>query len=238
MPWSGFFIDFQFPYMDNPPEHLTRVIRDICAIEHTEDGLSFDPQSVEARTIKEGADYEGVRISFRALLGKARLAMQVDVGFNDAVYPGAVNANYPTLLDLPAPSLRIYAQETVVAEKAQAMVHLGNLNSRLKDFYDMWRMSRQFDFNGRMLSEAIRQTFDRRDTEMIEFTELASELRANENTNKQWQAFLQKSQVDGPESFSQVLIQIEIFLSPVFSSVSTNEELEQSWSARGPWRKT
>ncbi len=123
------------------------------------------------------------------------------------------------MLDLPAPSLRTYARETVVAEKAQAMVHLGSLNSRMKDFYDIWRLSRQFHFDDRVLAEAIRRTFDRRGTTVIEFGELASELAENQRMDKQWRAFLRKPQVDGPGSFADVLAEINKFLAPIFSSL-------------------
>ncbi len=230
-------IDF-LAYMENTPKHLAQVIRDTCAIEHPEDGLIFDPDSVDAQLIKKDAEYEGVRILFRGQLGTARVTMQVDVGFGDVIHPSATQADYPTLLDLPGPVLQIYARETVIAEKAQAMVNLGNLNSRLKDFYDIWRMSRQFDFDGRTLSEAVRGTFDNRGTTIIEFDELADELRKNENMDKQWRAFRQKTQVEGPDSFTDLLLPIGEFLSPVFSAVRTNKHLRQKWTAPGPWRIT
>jgi len=152
-------IDF-LAYVDNSPDNLAAIIRDVCAIDGVDDGLKFDPETVEAQRIKQDADYEGVRIRFRCLLGNARIHMQVDVGFGDLIHPGAVQAEYPALLDLPRPSLLIYPPETVVAEKAEAMVHLGRLNSRMKDFYDIWRISLQFNFNGEDLYEAVRRTFD------------------------------------------------------------------------------
>jgi hypothetical protein len=129
-------IDF-LAYLDNSPDNLATIIRDVCAIESVDDGLEFDPNTVKAQPIKEDADYEGVRIRFRGQLGNARIHMQVDVGFGDLIHPEVAQASYPTLLDLAAPTLRIYPPETVVAEKAEAMVHLGSLNSRMKDFYDI-----------------------------------------------------------------------------------------------------
>ena len=141
-------IDF-LAFLDNSPENLAVIFRDVCTIEGA-DGLVFDPDSVDARTIKEDADYEGVRVRFRSLLGKARITMQIDVGFGDKVHPGVVRADYPVILDLPAPVLRAYPPETVVAEKVEAMIHLGSLNSRMKDFYDVWRLSRQFEFDRKL----------------------------------------------------------------------------------------
>lgn len=230
-------IDF-LAYMDNTPDELAKVVREACSIEYEDDGLLFDPESVDAQRIKEDADYEGVRIRFRAYLGKARITMQVDVGFGDIVHPDVTDATYPTLLDLPPPMLRIYSPESVVAEKAQAMVHLGSLNSRMKDFYDIWRMSRQFDFEGTTLVEAVKSTFDNRGTSMIAFDELAADLLRTESFEKQWMAFLSKAQLDGPATFANLLTTIGEFLTPVFASVKEQRSLSDAWSAPGPWRST
>ena len=163
------YIDF-LAFLDNSPENLAAIFREVCSIEG-DDGLVFNPDSINARTIKEDADYEGVRVRFRGLLGKAKVTMQVDIGFGDKVHPNVVQADYPVLLDLPAPSLRMYPPETVAAEKVEAMVHLGSLNSRMKDFYDVWRLSQQFEFDDAVLSETIRQTFDNRGTTLMSFDE-------------------------------------------------------------------
>jgi predicted nucleotidyltransferase component of viral defense system len=228
-------IDF-LAYLDNSPDNLAAIIRDVCATNSLDDGLVFDPETVEARRIKEGADYEGVRIRFRGQLGNARIHMQVDVGFGDIIHPDVVLADYPALLDLPAPSLRTYPPETVVAEKVEAMVHLGSLNSRMKDFYDIWRMSQQFNFRSADLCEAIRGTFDKRETTVIEFDDLITELLDSETLQRQWTAFLSKSTISGPETFPEVLALIGKFLSPVFSSINNNKALSQEWVPPGPWR--
>jgi len=230
-------IDF-LAYVDNSPDNLAAIIRDVCAIDGVDDGLKFDPETVEAQRIKQDADYEGVRIRFRCLLGNARIHMQVDVGFGDLIHPGAVQAEYPALLDLPRPSLLIYPPETVVAEKAEAMVHLGRLNSRMKDFYDIWRISLQFNFNGEDLYEAVRRTFDKRKTAVIEFDDLLAELLDSETLQMQWTAFLGKSAINGPETFPEVLALLGKFLSPVFSSIQNNKALSQKWTPPGPWHDT
>ncbi len=206
-------------FLHNTPAGLASIVREVCALDDA-GGLLFDPDSGTAQKIKEDADYEGVRVRFRGLLGKARITMQIDVRFGDTVHPGVVQAKYPVILDLPARSLRMYPPETVVAEKAEAMVYLGNLNSRMKDFYDIWRLSRQFDFDGAVLCEAIRQTFENRGTELIPFNELQADLLENKTLEKQWTAFLAKSGVPGPESFQQVLDQIAAFLGPLFKRIA------------------
>ena len=228
-------IDF-LAYLDNSPANLAAIVRDVCALDDCDDGLKFDPDTVKAQRIKEDADYEGVRIRFRGQLGNARISMQMDVGFGDLIHPGSVQADYPALLDLPAPSLRMYPPETVIAEKAEAMVYLGSLNSRMKDFYDIWRIAQLFDFDGIELCEAISRTFGNRNTAIIEFDDLVVELLDNDNPDQQWIAFLRKSALAGPDSFSQVLAVISDFLSPVFSSIKGGNDFGRKWTAPGPWR--
>ncbi len=223
-------------FLDNSPENLAAVFREVCALDD-DDGLVFDPESVVAQTIKEDADYEGVRIRFRGKLGNARITMQVDIGFGDIVHPDIVRAEYPVMLGLPAPSLRMYPPETVIAEKVQAMFYLGSLNSRMKDFYDVWRLSRQFEFDGNALGTAIRATFENRQTEIIIFDELVAELSGNEKLDQQWKAFLRKSGLAGPEEFSVVLLEIGAFVGPVLASLASAEEMESTWPAGGPWSK-
>ena len=113
----------------------------------------------------------------------------------------------------------MYPPETVIAEKVEAMIHLGSLNSRMKDFYDIWRLSRQFEFDPEVLSEAIRQTLKNRETRLIPLDELKAELLENHTLEKQWSAFLAKSRITGPKSFHAVLDQIAIFLGPLFERV-------------------
>ena len=119
----------------------------------------------------------------------------------------------------PTPTLRMYPPETVVAEKVEAMIHFGGLNSRMKDFYDVWKLSQKLEFDTDVLSEAIRQTLKNRDTELIPFAELKAALLGNNALENQWSAFLGKSGVTGPESFHEVLSQIELFLGPLLERI-------------------
>jgi hypothetical protein len=144
-----------------------RIVRELCSVETEPRGLRFDPDTVTADCIAEDADYEGVRVSFTADLAGAKIRIQIDIGFGDAVTLPPVENNYPTLLGSPAPRLLTYPRETVVAEKLEAMVKLGIANSRMKDFYDMDVLSRTFSFGGKSLREAIHNTFERRGTELL-----------------------------------------------------------------------
>lgn len=148
----------------NEVEKIEGAIKDICAVKVPADGLAFKPDSVKGRIIKEDAEYEGVRIKLRCYLERSRIPMQIDFGFGDVIYPSAQKIKYPVLLDFPAPELKGYTPESMASEKFEAMVKLGDLNSRMKDFYDIWNMMRQFDFEGGMLVKAIEKTFKHRKT--------------------------------------------------------------------------
>src|SRR5882672_6536075 len=135
-----------------------------CRVMAEPDGVEFNRASIEVSRIKEDADYEGVRVRFHGTLAKARIPMQIDIGFGDVIVPAPTQVEYPTLLDFPAPVLLAYPKETVVAEKLEALTKLGLLNSRLKDYYDLALLSRLYSFNGAGLVEAVRATFRHRET--------------------------------------------------------------------------
>ena len=227
-------IDF-LVYVDNSPENIASIISEICTITDVDAGLSFDAESVTSQRIKEDADYEGVRVRFRGQLGNARIQMQVDVGFGDLIHPGAIQVEYPSLLDLATPLLLSYTPETVIAEKSQAMVHLGSLNSRMKDFYDIWRMSRQFDFQGKTLQEAMQRTFNNRGTEFVALEDLTQELLESKDIKMQWLAFRRKVPVEAPDSFADIIEAISNFLAPVFATTIGGQTFEKRWKVPGPW---
>lgn len=229
-------IDF-LARMPNDVDSVAQVVRDICLAEVEPDGLIFDADSVEGRVIKEDADYEGVRVTFRASLENARIAMQVDVGFGDVVVPSAAMTEYPGLLDFEPPTLYGYSRETAMAEKFEAMVKLGPLNSRMKDFFDLWLLPRQFDFEGPTLAEAMRRTFSRRGTSLTaEPYALTHEFATDATKQTQWQGFRRKSRLDlAPEQFEDVTNAVAAFLKPVAEAVESGVSFESRWQAPGPW---
>lgn len=222
-------------FVDNSLENLVEIVQTTANLEVPDDGLVFDSESVVAERIKEDADYEGVRIRFRALLGRTRVAMRIDVGFGDIVHPDMGESDYPTILDFPSPSLRIYPPETVIAEKIEAMIHLGELNSRMKDFYDVWKLSQLNSFDARTLSEAVRATLDNRNTGVVTFEDLQQELLGSTDKQAMWAAFLKSSGVDGPDSFASLLDSIGVFLSPIFDAIESRQSIDGKWEASGKW---
>jgi len=198
------------------------------------DGLVFDETTVSVERIAEDAVYEGVRSTFAGNLGNARIAMQIDLGFSDVVTPGPIALTFPTILELPAPELQAYNQETTIAEKFEAMVKLGELNSRMKDFFDIWSLATHRAFGGAMLAEAIAQTFSRRGTAMdADAVCFADAFGNSEAKQLQWQAFLKRTCLtdSAPALFVDVWSETTAFLRPMISPASR----ALHWPAGGTW---
>lgn len=207
-------IDFLANY-DSQITAIERVIKDVCNVPVTPDGLVFDAETVKGQRIKEEMEYEGVRVKCIGLLERSRIPMQIDVGFGDVIYPGPNVIDYPVILDFPKPHLKGYPVESVVSEKFEAMVKLGLLNSRMKDFYDIWIMMRQFDFSGAQLAEALKKTFKRRKTTLPGDRPFFAEEIYDEKSDRQtlWKAFLKKGDIKhAPEKLSAIAREIEEFL--------------------------
>ncbi len=176
---------------------LIGVFRSICSIA-VDDGIVFDPGSVAGTPIRKDAGYGGVRIDVRATLDGARLALQVDIGFGDAVTPDAQQVTYPTLLaDVPAPTLRAYPKATAVAEKLHAVTVLGMTNTRMKDFFDLWVLLHDTTLDDAELQRAIKATFTRRHTAMpgTEPIGLSDAFAGDATKQVQWRAFLKKNKL-------------------------------------------
>jgi len=185
-------------------EHCQEVFRKLCQIQVDDDGLVFSAETVKAEKIKAEQEYEGVRVRFVARLDNARIPIQVDVGFGDAVTPRLLD--YPTLLPMPAPRIQAYSMDTVVAEKLEAIVRLGMLNSRMKDFFDIWFLAEAFPFNREALGNALRATFERRRTSLDadNLKVLLAELSVDAAKHTQWRAFLKKTSIQAPDDFGVV----------------------------------
>lgn len=225
-------------FTENSLENLSRIFCDICqALPSDDDGWMFDHSALRTERIREDADYEGVRVTFPAYLGETRIRMQVDVGFNDVILPSAQSVAYPVLLNDPAPVLKGYTAESVVAEKFEAMVKLGSINSRMKDFFDIWLLMQQCSFNGSSLSRAIRATFERRGTLLTGLPiTLDRAFPGMEEKQVQWTAFLRKSRVDyAPLQFLNIAASIAGFVGPFVDALMLGSELNAKWNAGGPW---
>jgi predicted nucleotidyltransferase component of viral defense system len=216
----------------NDVDVLEKDFKAICAVE-ADDGLAFDIDSISGAQIKEDALYQGVRVVGHALLDNAKITFQVDIGFGDAVTPKYEVAVVPSFLDLPEPTVRIYPAYTVIAEKFQAMVALGVANSRIKDFYDIWVMASDMTFEASVLSDAIKATFDRRETEVndVALTVFDEVFINDESKQKQWEAFLKRNALKSEMSFADLMVKLQQFLEPIYQLASSNEVMEEHWSS-------
>jgi len=199
---------------DPEPEAMLATFRDILAVD-ADDGVTFGLDALRIDRIREEQEYGGLRLKTTASISGARIGVSIDIGFGDTLEPGAEVLDYPTLLDFPAPRLRAYARETVIAEKFQAMVALGRTNSRMKDFYDIWMLSRSFTFDDDRLPRAIAATFARRGTPIP--TEAPDALTpafgADVQKQRQWRAFVEDVALQ-PGDLVDVIGEIAEFLMP------------------------
>ena len=216
---------------DPDPATVAASIRSICSVEVPDDGLVFNAAGVQAAPIRDEDEYPGVRVRTGATIAGARLPIQIDVGFGDVITPEPIQIEYPTLLDAPAPILRAYPPETVVAEKTEAIVSLGIGNSRMKDFYDLWTIAQTFAFQRVDLAEAIRRTFERRRTPLPEQAPVGLSDSFALERQTQWRAFLARDRLEvAPVSFAQVIDDLRTFLQPVLVRAEV-----ASWPPGGPW---
>ena len=180
-----------------------------------EDGISYDISTVKATRITEFKKYPGINISIDGYISKTKISIQIDVGFGDVVSPEIEIMDYPTLLDLPAPIVQIYSKESIIAEKFQAIVSLGYANSRMKDFYDIYALLNTFDFEYSILKEAIKETFNNRNTSFDQIVAFEGEYANDPYRKNLWLSFMKAKKIEIKVEFDSVIDSIKIFLKPV-----------------------
>lgn len=216
---------------------LREVFAEVLALDVVDDGVSFELGSLEASPIREEQEYGGVRVGLNARITNAQVRLQVDVGFGDAMTPEASIVEFPPLLDFPAPRVRAYPRETVVAEKLEAMVQLGMANSRMKDFYDVAVLARDFDFDGALLASAFRATFDRRKTALPATTPVALTAAFAEDSAKrtQWSGFVRKASVRDANSLAGTIGAVRAFVEAPLAAAANRAPAPGRWRAGGGW---
>ena len=226
-------IDFH-SYTSNELENIIQIIKDVCVEPVETDGIVFEPETVKAEIIQEAVDYVGVRAKFQGRLGERTvIPMQIDISFSDEITPLPSMISYPTLLNMPAPQLLGYPKETVVAEKIHSLVRWGRMTSRKKDFYDLWYISKQYNFNGDILSEAIQKTFKKRNTEIPGDVPEALSSEYASNNQDEWQAFLSEfnSRNIDTTDFGIVLRSLRAFLLPPLYAAAKRKQFVSNWNA-------
>ena len=215
---------------------IEAAFREIVETPVPADGLVFKADSIRLEYIREADAYGGVRVRLLAMLGKGELPLQVDLGSGDVVTPAAEKSVFPALLDFPAPHIRSYPTYTVVAEKFEAMVKLGITNTRMKDFFDVWFLSRRFDFDRATLRRAIHATFARRQTALSNDLPypLTDAFGKDATKQIQWAAFLGKNQLPGPSrQFAEVVALLRQFVGPALVADGTASR----WHPKKGWQQ-
>ena len=227
---------------ENSVGKLEDIFRNVCRVKVVEDGLVFDADSVRGANIREDQEYGGVRVTLAAFLGSARIPMQIDIGFGDAITPGVEAVEFPRMLStpaLPAAKLNAYPRETVIAEKLEAMVALGMANSRMKDFHDLFTLAQNFPFEGTVLVRAVQNTFARRGTPLPANAPIAltAEFAGDAAKTSQWKNFLKRVSTHVAEpDLTKVIDQLTKFLMPVLTAAHDHKEFRKSWAAGKNWR--
>ena len=224
---------------DSSAEQLIAVFKTICEANEN-DGLIFETASLSAEEIREQQEYNGIRLTLMARLEQAEIPLQIDVGFGDVVIPTPKHVDFPTILDMPPPYLRVYSKESVISEKYEAMVRLGIANSRMKDFYDIWVLSKAFDFEGLVLAKAIEATFSTRKTALPENIPVAfsGDFSGSPAKQAQWKAFTSRSRLKiRTDTLESIIANIYSFLTPPTEALLKKESFTLNWSAGKGWTK-
>jgi hypothetical protein len=217
-------------------EAVSEMIQEIGKIDFN-DGMNYDFDQLTHETMAPDSEYPGIRLKFFGKLGNTRIPMQLDIGFGDVVVPDVKEMVFPTILDVEAPTILAYAIETIVAEKFEAALDLADLNSRMKDFYDLWALSRKYSFDGRSLQEAITATCKRRGPTIRSDAEIfLPEFGRHIDKTTQWKAFINKAPMDNTtDDFPRLMIALHDFLFPLAMACESKNEFNLKWLPGGPW---
>lgn len=224
---------------DGAAEAIRADLEAICAVPVEPDAVVFDADGIEFEAIRVADEYAGTRVTLPARCGTARLNLQIDLGIGDAVWPSVQSSAYPVLLDFPAPTVLVYPREAVVAEKLEAMVVLGDRNSRIKDFFDLHYLATHFEFDGPTLIEAVRRTFARRGTPIPAEAPIGLTPAYWDNPTRpaQVQTFARRAGLALPDDpGAEIGGLIQAFLLPVLAALRDGGRSPGTWVAGGPWR--
>lgn len=216
--------------IDNSVPFLEKVFRVICAAAIEEDGLVFIPESVVGAPIKANDEYPGVRIKFKANFGNSTISMQADIGVADKIYPAARKKTYPSLLGNKGFTIKVYEPETMLAEKIQTLVYKGQINSRMKDIFDIWWIAANRQINGLILARAITTTFTNRQTPLPGKLSFLEEGYYSQRQATAWQSLVKRVHTSNiPSDLATALAQIKPFLTPIMDALYQEIDFDRTW---------
>jgi predicted nucleotidyltransferase component of viral defense system len=221
-------IDFLGITISKDHESIKNAFKQILLIS-CDDGIIFDAENIEIEEITKELNYEGIRIKIKGKLENAVNIIQIDIGFGDKIIKGPIEMDFPVFLDLPIPKILVYSKESAIAEKFEAIISLGNITSRMKDFYDLMYYSTNYEYESSTLHEAINTTFKNRETDIDERHYALKSIKETPSKQAQWKAFLSKNKLSSEENIVAVIEKIEAFIEPVI----TNHDFNAYWDKKG-----
>lgn len=223
-------IDLLGQYISNDINEISNVFREIFSIS-CDDALMFDLNSLSVDSITEFKEYHGVNVNIIAFLDRTKIPVSIDVGFGDIVYPNRIKMEFPSLLSMEEPIVYAYSLYSAIAEKFEAIVSLGYINSRYKDYYDIYVLASEFNLSGELLKEAVVETFSHRNTgfkDMVVFEKIFINDSLRES---RWNAFIKKKKAMINLTFKETMSTIEILLEPIVDSINNNTEFLLNWDS-------
>ena len=221
-------IDFLAQNIENNVDTMKSVFTDIFSIK-CDDALIYDLTSLTIQEITEFKEYHGVNVCITAYLDKTRLPISIDIGFGDVIYPDKNKIQFPVLLDTTPPQIYSYSIYSAISEKFEAIVSLGNANSRYKDFYDIYILSNKYSIDGELLKKAISETFQHRGSDFSDIIAFTDEFSQNEIHKSRWESFLHKKKAINYISFSDMLASIRMLLKPIIKSIEKGTHYSYIW---------
>jgi len=222
-------IDLLAQCISNDIEEMKKVFKEIFSIK-CDDALRFDLNTLDVIYITEFKEYHGVKVSILGHLDKTKVPISIDIGFGDIVYPERMKMDFPVLLDMDIPEVYAYSINSVVAEKFEAFVSLGLANSRYKDFYDIYVLSDRYNFDGKELTNAIKETFNHRGTSFDDIVAFEDGFADDETRLMRWNSFVKKKKALIKLGFEETVQLLKILLFPIVDAIKKNELFERTWS--------
>lgn len=221
-------IDLLARALNNEVDVMEKVFEEIFAIE-SDDAIHYKEESLAISTITEFKEYQGINVKVMAMLDRTLIPVSIDIGFGDVVHPERVKMEFPVLLEMDAPIIYAYSLASVVAEKFEAIVSLGYANSRYKDYYDIYILSHQFNFDGLELSTAIVETFKHRKTSMDDIVIFEEGFSEDGTRNSRWKSFVGKKRAMVQMDLSEAIDCIHAFLGPIIEGVRNENYFNADW---------
>ncbi len=221
-------IDLLGSRISNTAERMADAFREIFS-QSCDDPIAFNLDTLKVANITEFKKYHGLNVSIIALLDRTRIPVSIDIGFGDIIYPDRIKMDYPTLLDDDAAHLYAYSMESIIAEKFEAIVSLGEVNGRMKDFYDICSIAMREDFNGKTLQSAVQETFQHRNTRLDRIAAFEAGFCEDPVRASRWRGFLKRKSVMKQIEFQDAVDQIKNFLNPVVNAIRNNSTYEKTW---------